>query len=136
MRLIGNQSRKARAERVVPTPEEEYEVVADEESRLRAQIRNLEGFIDEAPHIREERKLETQVTLPPLEDEGVAPEQVAAIEYQSSGEDDDGDEDLGERVGRRHLAAIKRARRKNFCIFLVSAAAVAAFLYWVSLVVQ
>lgn len=134
MNLTGRKSRHARAEKLAPTPDEEYEVVAHEHSRLRSQIQDLEGFIDEAPQIREERNRETRVTLPPPEIEPKPPEQVAAIATDENGEG--AGEDLQERLGRRHLAAIKRSRRNNFYIFLVSAGLVAAFLYWVSLVVQ
>ena len=132
MSLLGR-NRKARAEKLGPTPDEEYEELSDEERELRAQIRDLEGFIDEAPQIREERKQEMQVTLPPPEEEITIPEPVVAIEEEVEDEDE---EDLQARYGRRHLAAMKRTRRRNFYIFLVSAAAVGAFLYWVSTVVQ
>lgn len=135
MKLIGGKLRKPKAEKLGPTPDEEYEELSGEERELRSQIRDLEGFIDEAPQILEERKLEMQVTLPPPEDETVLPEQVAACDYQEAQDEEQG-EDLQLRYGRRHLEAMKRARRRNFCIFLVSAAAVAAFLYWVSEVVQ
>jgi hypothetical protein len=135
MKPIGRSKlRKAKAEKLEPTPEEEYEVVADEHARLRAQIRDLEGFIDVAPEIREQRIQETRVTLPPPEDSMAAIERGACADL---GEDDaECGEDLQERYGRRHLAAMKRARRRNFCVFLLSAAAVAAFLCWVSKVVQ
>ncbi len=135
--MIRGRQRKARAEKLGPTPEEEYEELTDEERELNAQIRSLEGFIEEAPQIREKRQQETQVTLPPPEDEMV-PQQVVTIEgHDEHAEAGEGEqEDLQERYGRRHLAAMKRARRRNFYIFLVSASAVAAFLYWVSKVVQ
>ena len=68
------------------------------------------------------------MTLPPPEDEGILPPQVAMIGQGEDAEDER--EDLQDRLGRRHLAAIKRERRKNFYIFLVSAAVAAAFLYW------
>jgi hypothetical protein len=128
MSLIGRKSRKGRAEKVGSAADEEYEVVTGEASRLRSKIRDLEGFIDEAPQIREARDQETRVTLPP-------PEQLEHSAVTGGEEADDG-EDLQERLGRRHLAAIRRSRRRNFYVFLVSAAAVAAFLYWVSQVVQ
>ena len=119
------------AQKLGSTPEEEYEVVSEEESRLRAQIRDLEGFIDEAPQIQEARKREMRVTLPP-------PEEDAEFQCGSESQDDerDGENGLRERVGRRHLNAMKQARRKNFIVFLLSAAVVSAFFYWVSLVVQ
>jgi hypothetical protein len=98
--------------------------VTGEASRLRSKIRDLEGFIDVAPQIREAREQETRVTLPPPE--GLVP----GLEKADDGED------LQERLGRRHLDAIRRSRRRNFYVFLISAAAVAAFLYWVSLAVQ
>jgi len=130
MNLTGRNSRKVRAQKLPATPDEEYEVVAGEHSRLSEQIEDLEGFIGEAPQIREQRRRETQVTLPPVEDASQPPAQVAALA------EDGGPENLQSRLGRRHLAAIRRARRNNFLVFLLSAAAVAAFLYWVSLVVQ
>ena len=135
MKLIRGRQRKARAQKLGPTPDEEYQVLTDEERELSAQIRNLEGFIEEAPQIRERRQQETQVTLPPLEDE-IVPEQVVAIEDHDESAGDAERQDLQERYGRRHLEAMRRARRRNFYIFLVSATAVAAFLYWVSEVVQ
>lgn len=125
-------NRKARAEKLEPTPDEEYDEVTDEASRVQRQIRDLQGFIDEAPQIAEERKQEMRVTLPPLEEEGV----VSPALGLEAEEDIDGAEELHDRLGRRHLVAIKRERRKNFYIFLFSAAAVVGFLYWVSLVVQ
>ncbi len=51
------------------TPDDEYEVVAHVHSGVRAKIRDLEGFIGKAPQIQQRRKRETQVTLPPLEDD-------------------------------------------------------------------
>ena len=134
MNLTGRKSRKGKAEKLPPTPDEAYDVVAHEHTRVGEQIQSLEGFIGEAPQIREERRRETRVTLPPMEDESELPEQVAAIEADELG--NRFDEDPQARLGRRHLAAIRRTRRNNFYIFLLSAAVVAAFLYWVSLVVQ
>ena len=131
MSLIGRKSRKkARAEKLEPTADEEYEVVAGEHSKLQSQIQDLEGFIDEAPQIRERRQRETRVTLPPVEDD------TDVSLHAEVFEDETDEEDLQDRLGRRHLAAIRRSRRRNFCIFLISASLVAAFLYWVSLVVR
>lgn len=135
MRLTGRETRKPRAEKPTTTPEDEYEELAHAHSSVGAKIRDLEGFIDQAPQIQRRRKLETQVTLPPPEDEADAglAQMLATREIDGDGEEA---EDPQERYGRRHLAAMQRARRINFYIFLVSAAAVVAFLYWVSLVVQ
>lgn len=133
IRLNGSRTRKALAEKLSPTPDEEYEELAHVHSGVRAKIRDLEGFIDKAPQIQQRRKLETQVTLPPPEDDSVLAQTVAALNLE---EQDAGEEDLQERYGRRHLEAMRRARRTNFYVFLISAAAVSAFLYWVSLVVQ
>lgn len=129
-RLIG--SRSSKQGDVTSTPDDEYEVVAHAHSSVRAKIRDLEGFIGEAPQIQERRKREAQVTLPPLEDEAAS--QLLTPNDPGAGE---GDEvDTQERYGRRHLEAMRRARRTNFYVFLISAAAVSAFLYWVSLVVK
>ena len=137
MRLIGREReiRKSRADKSASTPDDEYQELAHAHSDVGAKIRDLEGFIDQAPQIQRRRKLETQVTLPPPEDEAEAAlaQTVATLEHEEEGDEA---EDPQERYGRRHLAAMQRARRINFYIFLVSAAAVAAFLYWVSLVVQ
>ena len=135
MKLVRGRQRKARAEKLGPTADEEYEVLTDEARELNAQIRNLEGFIEEAPEIRKRRRRETQVTLPPPEEENAPPPPVDLDLGDEAGAGD-GEEHPQERYGRRHLAAMRRARRNNFYIFLVSAAAVSAFLYWVSKVVQ
>ena len=133
MNLIGRKSRRPQGASSVPTPDEEYEVLSDEHSRLRAQIRDLEGFIDGAPQVRQQRIQETRVTLPPIDDSAALHELVLDLEDDAG---EDGGEGRQARLARRHLVAIRRARRRNFYIFLLSAAAVAAFLYWVSLVVQ
>ena len=135
MGLIGSRQGKARARKLPPTPEEEYEVLSDEERDLNERIRNLEGFIEEAPQIREQRRQETRVTLPPPEDQ-VVPPPVVELEHDDGFAEQEGEEDLQERYARRHLEAMRRSRQRNFYIFLISAAVVAAFLYWVSQVVQ
>lgn len=134
IKLIGSRPTKRAGGSSNSTPDEEYEVVANAHSNVGAQIRDLEGFIDKAPQIRERRKLETQVTLPPPEDEATQPG-LTGIDHDGAAPDDES-EDTQERYGRRHLDAMRRERRTNFYIFLISAAAVSAFLYWVSLVVQ
>ncbi|MGI9241695.1 MAG: hypothetical protein ACR2RV_12915 [Verrucomicrobiales bacterium] len=134
MKLIGSRPAKRTSGSSTSTPDEEYEVVANAHSDVGAQIRDLEGFIDEAPQIQKRRKLETQVTLPPPEDDATQPG-LTGISDDGTGHDDEA-EDTQERYGRRHLDAMRRERRTNFYIFLLSAAAVSAFLYWVSLVVQ
>ena len=132
MKLIGSKSsKKTKVDHLGPSPDEEYDLVAGEQSKLRAQIRDLQGFIEEAPQIRERRQRETRVTLPPLEDRSEL-EMSAVIDPEET----EDEEDLALRLGRRHVVAIRRERRRNFLVFLVSAAAVAAFLYWVSLIVQ
>jgi len=132
MKLLGRRDRS----RVEPTPEEEYEVLSDEELQLQDQIRDLEGFIEEAPQIKEKRLQETRVTLPPIGEDRVIDQPAVSLEDEEDGEDYLPEDEIQERVGRRHIAAMKRERRKNFFVFLVAAAAVGAFLYWVSLVVQ
>ena len=134
MKLIGSRPTKRKGGSPTSTPDEEYEVVANAHSDVGAQIRDLQGFIDKAPQIQKRRKLETQVTLPPPEDDVTEPGLTGTGDDGATPDSDH--EDTQERYGRRHLDAMRRERRTNFYIFLISAAAVSAFLYWVSLVVQ
>ena len=132
MSILGTRTRRRRRNREA-TPEEEYEALTGEERRLQDEIRDLEGFIEDAPSIKEERLQETRVTLPPPEEESTPEDALVVLDEE---DEYDCEDDLQERVGRRHIAAMHRERRKNFCVFLVVGVAVAAFLYWVSQVVQ